>query len=372
MTGPVSSERKLGVLVINFGEPDEPTMEKVVPFLERIFLQNSSLEPDQAGRARARQLAEERAPGLIEEYEAIGGSPLNEQADAQAAALQESLRARGRDATTYSAFQFTEPTIADRVGSAREDGVDTLVALPVYPICGRSTTVAALESVREAIDALGWEVDFRGVSGWHHHASYVRLRTEHVRAFVEERGLDLEDPDTLLYFSVHGTPIKYLDEGNRYDRYVEEQCREIARRLGASRYGVGFQNHTNRRIAWTQPDNEDRIRDAEETKLVVVPISFMHEQSETLAELDHELRDFIEGLGKELHRVPIPHDAEAFTALLADLAEALADDPAAAPASLARCRCAPLEGVWCTNGARELPPSPYAERPAELQRAPGP
>ena len=360
---------KIGVLAINFGEPDEPTREKVIPFLERIFLQNANLEPNESGRERARQLAEARAPGLIEEYEAIGGSPLNRQADHQAEALEANLRSRGRDARVYSVFQFTEPSIADGVAKARADGVDTLVALPVYPICGRSTTVAALESVRTSLADQGWSPVFRGVSGWHHAEAYVELRTQNVRAFVAERGLDLEDLDTLLYFSVHGTPIKYLDEGNRYDRYVEEQCRDIARRLGTSTYAVGFQNHTNRRIAWTQPDNEDRIREAPERRLVVVPISFMHEQSETLAELDHELRDFIESLGKELHRVPVPHDSEDFTSVLADLVELLAgvdegsrsgDAPLPESSHLARCRCAPFEGVWCTNGQRELPPSPYA------------
>lgn len=361
----------IGVLTINFGEPDQPTMDKVVPFLERIFLQNANLEPGEEGLARARQLAEARAPGLIEEYEEIGGSPLNRQADEQADALEDELRRRGRPARTYSVYQFTAPSIAQGVREAREDGVDILVALPVYPICGRSTSVAALETVRDCLNDEGWNPTFMGVSGWHHAEAYARLRTENVRAFVRQHDLDLQDAETLLYFSVHGTPIKYLDEGNRYDRYVEEQCRDIARRLGADRYAVGFQNHTNRRVAWTQPDNEDRIRQATARRLVVVPISFMHEQSETLAELDHELRDFVEGLGKEFHRVPVPHDSGDFTALLADLVEALvglAGEATESPegrvpsgtVALSRCRCAPLDGVWCTNGNRELPPSPYA------------
>ena len=358
---PLPPDRKVGVLVINFGEPDEPTREKVEPFLERIFLQNSGLEPGQSGRERARELARQRAPGLIEEYEEIGGSPLNQQADQQAAALEDTLRQRNWDVRAYSAFQFTEPSIDASVRRAKDDGVEVLIAVPVYPICGQSTTVAALEKVRSCLADLEWEPTYAGISGWHHHPAYVSLRTDNIRDFVDEHDLDLNDPDTLLYFSVHGTPLKYLDEGNRYDRYVEEQCRRIARLLEASEYGVGFQNHTNRRIAWTQPDNEDRIREAAERRLVVVPISFMHEQSETLAELDHELREFVEGLGKEFYRVPIPHDDPRFTHFLADLVSRLVAGAGSGPVPLASCRCAPFEGVWCTNGARELPPSPYAK-----------
>lgn len=358
--GATSPAPTIGVLFINFGEPDEATLDKVTPFLERIFLQNAGLEPDQAARERARQLARRRAPGLIEEYDEIGGSPLNAQADRQAEELQAALRSRNWDVTTYSAFQFTEPGVRSCVEQAKADGVDLLVALPVYPICGRSTNVAAIDDVRAALDDLGWRPDLVAVSGWHHHPAYMNLRTDAIRDFIQERRLDLDDPDTLLYFSVHGTPIKYLDDGNRYDRYVEEHCRDIARLLSASRYGVGFQNHANRGIPWTQPDNEDRIRDARERRLVVVPISFMHEQSETLAELDHELREFVEGLGKELHRVPIPHDDGRFIAFLSDLVARLVSGPGSGPVPLARCRCAPYDGVWCTNGDRELPPSPYA------------
>ena len=352
--------KKLGVLVINFGEPEQATSEQVEPFLERIFLQNAGLEPDEATVQRARRLASDRAPGLIEEYLKIGGSPLNQQADAQSEQLETDLRARGHDAKTYSAFQFTEPFIRNKVSEAKADGVEILVALPAYPLCGRSTTVQALEDVRTALNELEWAPQFVGVSGWHYHASYTEMRAGHISQFVKEHDLDLNDPDTVLYFTVHGTPIQYLDEGNRYDRYVEEHCLQVAQHLGTARYAVGFQNHTNRPIAWTQPDNEVEIKARPEQRLVMVPISFMHEQSETLSEIDHELRQFVEGFGKEFYRVPVPHSERAFEVYLTDLVEAVIEEERA-DFGLSPCRCAANPDIWCTNGHRELPPSPYAE-----------
>lgn len=353
-----------GILVLNFGEPDEASLEKAEAYLERIFLQNASLEDhaDEAARARARQLARSRAPSLVEDYQAIGGSPLNAHAEAQALALADELREHG-DFRVYSAFQFTDPSIETAVQAARADGVDTLVALPVYPLCGHSTNVAALKQVRAALDGMGWAPRFVGLSGWHHHPAYVWLRADHLVAFVKSEGIDLAAPDTLLYFSVHGTPVRYLDEGSRYDRYVFEHCKDIARRAGAERYAVGFQNHANRGIVWTQPDNEDAIRATAEKRLVVVPISFMHEQSETLAELDIDVRAFVEAQGKEMVRVPVPHDDPAFPRFLAELVtDALATDSGDADV-LDPCRCCPMPHVWCTNGGRDLPPSPYVPEP---------
>jgi ferrochelatase len=352
----------LGLLFINFGEPDEPTIEKVTSFLERIFLRNASLEghTDEAARARSRELARQRAPALLEAYEAIGGSPMNAQSARQAEAVHEQLLRRGVRTRVYTAFQFTDPWIAACVSRARDDGVETLIAVPGYPLCGQSTTAAALEDVETALGSGGGSMRLLALAGWHHHVDYVRLHADHIDEYVRAHGLDLSRPDTILYFSVHGTPLKYLASGNRYDRYAFEHCRDVAAAAGADRYAVGFQNHGNRRIPWTQPDNERRIRDLEERRLVVVPISFMKEQSETLSELDMELRAFVESLGKELHRVPVPHDHPAFAAYLADrIEELLSRDPGASGA-LSRCRCCPGSGIWCTNGSRDLPPSPYA------------
>lgn len=357
-------QEKLGILVVNFGEPAESTLEVVQAYLERIFLQNVDLEDHEAEAAvqRARQLAARRAPGLVEEYELIGSSPLNGQADAQAVALEAELAFRGRSVTTYSAFQFTAPTIPEKVREAKDDCIEHLVVLPVYPICGRSTTVAAIDRVQAALRDLDWSPRLSCVAGWHHHPDYVSLRVATVRTFVTANGLNLDDTDTLLYFSVHGTPVKYLNEGNRYDRYVEEHTRLIAQELGVGeRYAVGFQNHANRKIEWTQPDNEDRIDEIDERRLLVVPISFMHEQSETLAELDHDLRAYVEDRGMEFHRVPVPHDDPAFVRFLSDLVIELVDRAVSASGGgvLAPCRCSGVAGTVCTNGARDLPPSPY-------------
>jgi ferrochelatase len=161
---------KTAVLFITFGEPEKPTMEEVVPFLERIFMMNMPLEGEQDAlrkRARAHELAVARAPGLIHEYEEIGGSPMNEQATREADATIAELQKRGHDVRGYSGFQFTEPSVEQVVQLARADNAELLIVLPVYPVCGPSTNIAALQQARRAIDAIGWKVRVREISGWH-------------------------------------------------------------------------------------------------------------------------------------------------------------------------------------------------------------
>jgi ferrochelatase len=349
---------ELGVVTLHFGEPEEPTEAAVVPFLERIFTVNASLEGDSTPervRERASELARRRAPGLIEEYRVIGGSPLNRQARAHAAALEAELRRRGHDARVAVGLQFTDPSIRTAAGTLRAAGVERLVALPVYPLCGPSTTVAALAELARQVEALDWDVPVLEISGWHRHPSYIALRADTVRRVVSAAGLDLNAPDTRLVFSAHGTPIRYLREGSRYDLYVDDVCRAIAREVGATAYALGFQNHTNRPIEWTQPDIEAVIEGIDARTVVVEAVSFMHEQSETLAELDHELREAAEARGLAFHRVPVPHDDGRFAGVLADLVEARAGLADAVPTGLHRCRCRPDARTRCTNAPLQRP-----------------
>ena len=344
-----------GVVLLNFGEPSEPTRENVVAYLERIFLNNASLEEadtEEEARERARQLAERRAPGLIEEYEEIGGSPLNPQAEAQAEALAAELDARGYDAETYVGMQFTEPFIGDAVAAAREDGLEELVGLPVYPLCGASTTVAALEELKNAVAERDWDVPVAEITGWHRHPLYNELRADNVRRFADAHDIDLTDEGTELVYSAHGTPQHYLDEGSRYDAYVEEFCEVIARKLGVESYTLGYQNHENRDIPWTQPEVEDAVVEADADRVVIEPISFMHEQSETLSELDDELREEAEAVGLDFYRVPVPHADDRFAEVLADLAEPFVGDFDPGYYQFRQCECSDSPGAMCLNAPR--------------------
>ena len=342
---------KSAVIVLNFGEPEHATMEEVVPFLERIFMMNASLEDASAyerARQRSEQLARERAPGLIEEFEKIGGSPLHAQARQEAAALQAELERRGHQVPVIIGMQFTKPSIADAVAQARAAGVDRLIGLPAYPLCGRSTTIAALEDLASEVEKSGWDVELREITGWHTHPQYTQLRADAIRRTYEQHALALDDPRIKLVFSAHGTPLKYIEAGSRYQDYVLDACRRIAGVLGVRDYLIGYQNHANRPgVEWTRPDIEEVVQSVAADGIVVDAVAFLHEQSESLAELDHDLRAAAEARGLRFYRVPIPFDDPRVAQVLADLVAPLVE--AGGQGALRPCRCREEPGVWCLN-----------------------
>jgi len=341
---------KVAVMVLNFGEPEHATVEEVVPYLEKIFmLGNSTLgakATDEEMRARAHELAVRRAPGLIEEYQLIGTSPNNAQARAEAHAVERELRARGQDAYSYVGMQFTDPSIEDAVKRARDDGAEMVIGLPAYPICGPTTTVAALAQMRRAMEALDWDVPVCEITGWHTHTAYIEIRAAVIRRTLIENNVDLSEPRTKLVFSAHGTPMHYVRQGSRYVLYVEHAIAAIARELDVQDYALGYQNHSNRPIEWTQPDITEVIANIDADTVVVDPCTFMHEQSETLAELDHELKEQAEARGLRFVRVPVPHDDPRYYKLLADLCEPFIQSQYE-EAGFRPCLCRP--GAYCLN-----------------------
>jgi protoporphyrin/coproporphyrin ferrochelatase len=342
---------KTAVIVLNFGEPENATLDEVVPFLEKIFMMNASLEDpatQERARQRSQQLARERAPGLIKEFLKIGGSPLHHQARMEAHALQAELARRGHDVPVLIGMQFTRPSIAEAVANARAAGAQRVIGLPAYPLCGRSTTIAALADLARAIEQANWDVEVREITGWHTHQKYTQLRADAIRRTYDTNALRLSDPRVQLIFSAHGTPIKYIREGSRYEDYVLDSCKRIAAALGIHQYEIGYQNHGNRPgVEWTKPAIEEVIAAINADAVVVDAVAFLHEQSESLAELDHDLRRAAEQRGLQFYRVPIPFDDPRVAEVLADLVEPLVED--GMHSNLRPCRCRDEPGVWCLN-----------------------
>jgi len=146
------------IVLLNFGEPATPDREVVLEYLTRIFYDNASLEDaesDAEAWERSRELAGRRLPGLMEEYEEIGGSPLQAQATAQAEALSETLAERGHEVTVYHAMQFMEPLITALPETLAVDEIERVIAVPIYPLCGPSTTVSSMYSLTSC-SRVGW------------------------------------------------------------------------------------------------------------------------------------------------------------------------------------------------------------------------
>ena len=98
-----------------------------------------------------------------------------------------------------------------------------------------------------------------------------------------------------LLFSAHGLPEKIVKAGDPYPREVETTAAALLRALaqpvdaGSRLATVCYQSRVGP-LAWIGPSVEEELRRAgrDRVGVIVVPISFVSEHSETLVELDRD------------------------------------------------------------------------------------
>ncbi len=341
----------IGVVLLGFGEPENPTESNVREYLKRIFLSNMDLEGEMSmkeAEERALELAERRMPGLMEEYNEIGGgSPLIPQSKEQALLLEDELASRDINTDVYLGMQYTDPLIEDIARDVVSSGHDALIGIPLYPLCGRTTTIESLMQFRESVQEIDVGMDIYEIGGWHRHPDYIDMRAGNISGFIDDE-IPWSRGDFEFVFSAHGTPMKYIDQGSRYVEYVEENCNAIADKVGIDDFYIGYQNHANRGVPWTEPDIEEVVEDLDGDHIVVEPISFIHEQSETLHELDIDLKEDALEEGIEQMRVPVPYKDDSLISVLADIVEYSAGLNEYRFIDTG-CRCVDSEGAICTN-----------------------
>jgi ferrochelatase len=132
-----------------------------------------------------------------------------------------------------------------------------------------------------------------------------------------------------IVFSAHSVPVAVIAQGDPYQPQIEETVRRLMRRGGwSNRHRLCYQSKVGA-SKWLQPSLRRTIRDlaAERVREVcVVPIAFVSDHVETLAEIDHEAREQAAALGiRQFEMTSGLNDSPTFIAALADLVEGALD-----------------------------------------------
>jgi protoporphyrin/coproporphyrin ferrochelatase len=287
----------------------------------------------------ARLIARARARTAREIYAKLGGaSPLLANTEAQAQALDRLL---GPDYRSFIAMRYWRPTSADAARAVADWGPDNIVCLPLYPQLSTTTTASSLADWRRAVAQLRLDLPTRVVCCYPAEKGFVEAMAGLVRPLLDRASGHAKPPRLLL--TAHGLPKKIVKAGDPYPRQVELTARAIVAELAQPEldWQVCYQSRVGP-LEWIGPATEDEIRRAgsEGVPLVVAPISFVSEHSETLVELDLDYLDLAAQCGVPAYeRVPTVGVEPAFIAALAKLVNRAVPEPTACPA-LARGACA--------------------------------
>jgi ferrochelatase len=281
------------VLLANLGGPEGPA--DVAPFIERMLSDPLVMPlPWPLRRLLARLIARRRGPRVVEHYRAIGGaSPVRRHTEAQGAALAALLG--DEVAAVRTVLRYSEPRAAAVLAELAAAGVREAVALPLYPQFSSTTGGSALAEISAAAARAGIAVtatpSFPAARGW--------------IAALAERTLPHLEPGCHVLLTAHGLPQRIVDRGDPYVAEVRATAAALARALPpGTRTSLAFQSRLGP-AEWTRPylvDEVRRLATEGARSLVVVPLSFVCENLETLYELDIEVAALAAAAGVARYR----------------------------------------------------------------------
>jgi len=342
---------RLAVVVFNLGGPNAPAA--VRPFLFNLFNDPAIIgAPGPVRWLLAQFISRRRAPVAREIYRNLGGgSPLLANTEAQANALQQALQDRldGCEARVFIAMRYWHPFAAETAAAVKAFAPDEVVLLPLYPQYSTTTSGSSFDDWRRAAARAGFAAPTRTLCCYPTQAGFVEAVAARIRPMLEAAAAQAR-PRVL--FSAHGLPKKIVAGGDPYQWQVEQSAAAVAAALGdhALDWQICYQSRVGP-LEWIGPSTEAEIARAgrDRVPLVLVPIAFVSEHSETLVELDIEYRALARAEGVPAYlRVPTVDCEPAF---IAGLAELVGD-------TLAR-----QAGCLCSQSGRRICPAEWRRCP---------
>ena len=310
------------VVLFQLGGPD--SLEAVEPFLFNLFSDPDIIQFPFARLARpvmARLISSHRARHVQEHYAGIGGrSPIRELTERQAAALEAELRP-SLDARVLVAMRYWHPLCKEAVAEIANDSVRQLVLLPLYPQYSKTTTGSSLNDWTRQWAAIGaTPPPTQVVREFYNHPLYL---DSVVKKINEGLSRLIHRSEVHLVFSAHGVPVSVIEGGDPYQAQIEATTRLVMERgAWANPHRLCYQSRVSPG-RWLEPSLSQTIRDlagAGARNLLVIPISFVSDHVETLAEINLEARALARSVAVEqFELMPALNDSPTFIRALADL-----------------------------------------------------
>jgi ferrochelatase len=316
---------RVAVVLFNLGGPDCP--EAIKPFLLNLFRDPAILRvPPFVRPILARVIARARVAPATENYAILGGkSPLLELTQDQASALDAEFARDGLQAKCFIAMRYWHPFSDEAARAVRDYAPDEVVLLPLYPQFSTTTTGSSLIAWRQAAVQAGLAKRVTTLCCWFADGGYIAATTAIVRRALDEARAAASAPVRVL-FSAHGLPEVIVQNGDPYQYQVETTVAGVVAALGepALDHVVCYQSRATPQ-KWLDPSTEAVLETAahDGVAVLVVPIAFVSEHSETLVELDVEYRELAHKLGVPGYfRSPAQNSDAGFITALAGLVAA--------------------------------------------------
>jgi protoporphyrin/coproporphyrin ferrochelatase len=292
----------IGLLVMAYGGPNN--LDEVEPYLMDV----------RGYRPTSSEIIHE----VRERYREIGGrSPILEQTQAQADALESALNANGIEFKAYVGMRHWHPFIKDVLADMQAEGIDKAVSVVMAPHYSRMSIGAYYQKLEEANSPIA----FSRIESWHLEAGYINALTDRVRNALKRFPEEVRAGVPVI-FTAHSLPEKIVEWNDPYPTQLRETVSAVMEKLGSHPHEFAYQSAAISTIPWLGPDAGEvikRLVSEGKKHILLCPIGFVCEHVEILYDIDIVYQNLAKSLNIHLQRIEMLNTAPEMIAGLAGL-----------------------------------------------------
>ncbi len=265
------------------------SVDEVEMFLQNMFADKNILTMDRYTRKLiASIIIYNRLEDVKETFIThLGGkSPLPSLTNQLISKLKERL-----DIPIAPAMRYVPPFATKALKEFKKEGVEELILFPMYPQYSTTTTLSSIEDIEQRCEALEYNPKITVINPYYDDYDYIEL----IAGKIMEAIGDKETKEYDLILSAHGLPMSIIKNGDPYEKQVEANVSAL--KIYLHERGVEFHNiklaYQSKvgSSAWLEPNLVDVLRNPRHRKVLIYPLAFTIDNSETLFELDIEHRE---------------------------------------------------------------------------------
>ncbi|WP_242414588.1 ferrochelatase [Sphingomonas panni] len=293
---PAIPKRRIGVLLMNLGTPDDPSPRSVKRYLAEFLSDRRVVEiPPIAWQPILRGIILNTRPKKsAHAYQQVWsdkGSPLAAITRAQSDAMQGAF---GDGVVIDWAMRYGNPSIASRIEALRAQGCDRILLAPLYPQYCAATTATANDKAFAHLAQLRWQPAIRTLPPYYDDPLYIDALVTTLREDLAKLAFE---PDAIVA-SFHGMPKRTLELGDPYHCHCQKTARLVQEALGRS-LTVAFQSRFGP-AKWLGPATDETLVElakAGKRRVAIFAPGFSADCLETLEELAIRGRESFEEAG---------------------------------------------------------------------------
>ncbi len=287
---------KKAVILFNLGGPDK--LESVEPYLFNLFYDPAIINlPVFVRYPLAKLISKLRSSKAKKIYQELGGSsPILKATNDQAFALENKLNENDNFAE-YKCFvvmRCWHPRAQNVIEEVKKFNPDEIILMPLYPQYSNATSGSSIKEWKDLCKKKKYKIKTSIICCYPTDINFIIAHVELIKKKIQNL------KNFKLIFSAHGLPEKNINKGDPYQWQVEQSVENIVKNLNIQDLDwiLSYQSRVGP-LKWIGPSTEEVIIENSKLNkcLVLVPVAFVSEHSETLVELDIEYKELAQKNG---------------------------------------------------------------------------